>query len=90
MRLDKFLKVSRIFKRRTVAKDVSANERIDVNHKTAKPSTPIKVGDTITIHYGNRLLSVRVLQVEENVKKADATAMYEVIEDKKHEPEPRI
>lgn len=90
MRLDKFLKVSRIFKRRTVAKDVSANERIEVNQKTAKPSTPIKIGDTITIHYGNRLLRVRVLQVEENVKKADATSMFEVLEDKKLDPEPRI
>ncbi|MDP2425417.1 MAG: RNA-binding S4 domain-containing protein [Candidatus Izemoplasmatales bacterium] len=90
MRLDKYLKTSRIFKRRTIAKEVSANDRIEVNQKTAKPSTTIKIGDIITIHYGERLLVVKVLSVEENVKKAEATLMYEVIEDKKNTEPSRI
>lgn len=81
MRLDKYLKVSRIFKRRTIAKEVSNNDRVEINHKVAKPSTPIHISDLVTIYYGERLFEIRVLAIEENTKKADAVSMYEVLRD---------
>lgn len=81
MRLDKYLKVSRIFKRRTIAKEVSNNDRVEINHKVAKPSSAIRVGDLVTIYYGERLFEIRVLATEENTKKADALSMYEVLRD---------
>lgn len=83
MRLDKYLKVSRIFKRRTVAKDVSEAQRVLVNGRVAKPSTDVKEGDTIAISYGQKRLTVKVLQVAETVRKADAEGMYEVLAEEK-------
>jgi len=80
MRLDKFLKVSRIIKRRTVAKEVSDASRINVNGKVAKPSTELKVGDTIEINYYKKKMVVKVLSLALNVKKDEADGMYEVIE----------
>lgn len=79
MRLDKYLKVSRIIKRRTVAHDASANERILVNNKIAKPSTDIKVGDIITINYYKKTMEVKVKSITPNVKKDEAIEMYEII-----------
>lgn len=87
MRLDKYLKVARIFKRRTVAHDVSEGERITVNGKTAKPSTTVKVGDVVLIRYGLRLLEIRVLAVEDQTKKSDAASMFSVLRDEKIAPE---
>ena len=66
MRLDKFLKVSRLIKRRTVANEVSETGRVLVNGITAKPAKQLKIGDTITIEYTNRKVSVRVLKIPEN------------------------
>lgn len=83
MRLDKYLKVARIFKRRTVAHDVSEGERILINGKTAKPSSPVKIGDIIVVHYGLRRLEIKVLSIEETTKKSDAVALFEVIKDEK-------
>ena len=83
MRLDKYLKVSRIFKRRTVAKDISDHERVLVNEKVAKPSTAVKEGDVITIVYGTKKLSVRVLKTADSAKKSDADQMYEVVAEEK-------
>ena len=80
MRLDKFLKVSRIIKRRTVAKGAASSERVLVNNNIAKPSKDVKVGDIITIEYFKRKLIVKVLEVKENVKAQDADKMYEVLE----------
>lgn len=80
MRLDKYLKVSRIIKRRTVANEAASSERILVNNNIAKPSKDIKIGDIITIEYFKRKLVVKVLDVRENVKAQDADKMYEVIE----------
>lgn len=79
MRLDKFLKVSRIIKRRTVAKEVSDASRITVNGKTAKPSTELKIGDIIEINYFKKKMVVKVLSLQQTVKKEDADGMYEVI-----------
>ena len=84
MRLDKYLKVSRLIKRRTLAKEVAENERILVNGNLAKPSKDIKIGDTILlndglIEYGTKNVTVRVISLEVSVKKADAINMYELV-----------
>ncbi len=76
MRLDKYLKVSRLIKRRTVANEACDNERVTVNGKIARASYEIKVGDVIAIRFGERTLTVEVLAVQDNVGKADAAAMY--------------
>jgi len=79
MRLDKFLKVSRIIKRRTVANDACDAERVTVNGRPAKASYDVKVGDKISIRFGASTLNVEVLQVAEAVRKDDAAAMYREI-----------
>lgn len=79
MRIDKFLKVSHILKRRTISKELALNERIEINGRVAKPSTDVKVGDEVTITFGNRKMTIRVLSVEEIKRKKDAVSMYEVI-----------
>ena len=76
MRLDKHLKVSRLIKRRTVANEACDNERVTVNGRVARASYDVKVGDVITIRFGQKALSVEVLSVADNVGKADAAAMY--------------
>ena len=79
MRIDKFLKVSHILKRRTISKELALNERIEINGRVAKPSTDVKVGEEVTITFGNRQMTIRVLSVEEIKRKKDAVSMYEVI-----------
>ena len=79
MRLDKFLKVSRIIKRRTVANEACDAERVTVNGRPAKASYDVKVGDKISIRFGANSLNVEVLQVSEVVRKDDAAAMYREI-----------
>ena len=79
MRLDKFLKVSRLIKRRTVANEACDNGRVSVNGKVVKASYDVKVGDKLEIALGNRTLAVEVLQVAETVKKDDAVGMYRQI-----------
>ena len=76
MRLDKYLKVSRLIKRRTVANEACDAARVTVNGRPAKASYDVKVGDKLTIQFGQRALSVEVLQVAETVRKDDASAMY--------------
>ena len=83
MRLDKYLKVSRLIKRRTVAKDVAMAERILVNGKLAKPSKDIKISDIITIEFGTKIVNVRVLSVDEKTKKDLSSTMYELIDETK-------
>ena len=82
MRLDKDLKVSRLIKRRTVANEACDNERVTVNGRVARASYDVKVGDVITIRFGQKALSVEVLSVADNVGKADAAAMYRETTDK--------
>ena len=79
MRLDKYLKVSRLIKRRTVANEACDNARISVNGRPAKASYDVKVGDKISIEFGTRTLTVEVLAVAEAVRKDDASAMYREI-----------
>ncbi|MEN6417915.1 MAG: RNA-binding S4 domain-containing protein [Clostridiaceae bacterium] len=79
MRLDKYLKVSRIIKRRTVASEAAGAGRVSINGKTAKPSSEVKEGDTLDLLLGGRHLLVRVESLKESVKKEDAAAMYTVL-----------
>ena len=83
MRLDKFLKVSRVIKRRTLAKEVASEERILVNDKIAKPSYQLKKDDIITIMFGNKEVKIIVLELLDSTKKADTTKMYELISERK-------
>lgn len=76
MRLDKYLKVSRLIKRRTVANEACDNARVTVNGRPAKASYEVKTGDVIRIAFGQRTLAVEVLAVAEAVRKDDASAMY--------------
>ncbi len=76
MRLDKYLKVSRLIKRRTVANEACDNARVNVNGRPAKASYDVKVGDVIELQFGARTVRVEVLQVADNVRKDDAAAMY--------------
>ena len=80
MRLDKYLKVSRIIKRRTVAKEVCEGDRVSINGKIAKPSTVVKEGDIIEIQFANRSLKARIINIVEHVRKENAKEMYEIIE----------
>ena len=80
MRLDKYLKVSRIIKRRTVANDACDASHIMVNGRIAKASYDVKEGDVLEISFGQRVLKVRVVCVKDTVAKADAAGMYEIIE----------
>ena len=79
MRLDKFLKVSRLIKRRTVANEACDNGRISVNGPVVKASYDVKVGDRIEISMGARTVAVEVLEVSDNVRKDDAAGMYKEI-----------
>lgn len=76
MRLDKYLKVSRLIKRRTIANEACDAGRISINGKVAKASVNVKVGDVITIKFGTKEVSVEVTDVRENVKKEEAQEMY--------------
>ena len=76
MRLDKYLKVSRLIKRRTVANEACDNERVTVNGKVARASYEVKEGDLISIRFGQRTLTVEVVSIVDNVGKAEAAAMY--------------
>ena len=79
MRLDKYLKNSRIIKRRTVAKEACEQGRVEVNGRVAKPGCELKLGDEIQVTFGSNVLKVRVLAMPESVRKDDAGALYEVI-----------
>ncbi len=79
MRLDKYLKVSRLIKRRTVANEACDAEKVTVNGKVARASYDVKIGDIIEINIGAKPLKVRVLDVKEFTKKEDAGALYEVV-----------
>ena len=85
MRLDRYLKVSRLIKRRTLAKEVAENQRILVNGQLAKPAKELKIGDKITIEFGNKFVTVKVLSLDVSIKKADAVNMYEFIKEETKE-----
>ena len=85
MRLDKFLKVSRIIKRRSVAKEVADKGRIQINGKLAKSSSTLKDGDVLQIQFGNKTLEVKVLALQDSTKKEEASKMYEILSEKRIE-----
>jgi ribosomal 50S subunit-recycling heat shock protein len=87
MRLDKFLKVSRLIKRRTVAKDVSDQGRVWINGKEAKASSTVKVEDELKIRFGQKSITVRVERVAETTKKDEAALMYTVLLEESHKTE---
>ncbi len=79
MRIDKFLKVSRILKRRTVAQEACTEEKVVINGKVAKSATKVKIGDVVEIHYATGVLKFRIINIKETVKKEEASSLYEVI-----------
>ncbi|RSK25493.1 RNA-binding S4 domain-containing protein [Bacillus sp. HMF5848] len=85
MRLDKFLKVSRLIKRRTLAKEVADKGRISVNGTVAKAATDIKIGDVLEISFGQKRVTVRVKDIQETTKKDVAAELYEVVKEEKVE-----
>ena len=80
MRIDKFLKVSRLIKRRSIAKEMAEQGRITVNDKVAKSSTSVSVNDVLEIHYGTRDVKVKIINILDTTKKDEANTLYEVID----------
>jgi len=80
MRLDKYLKVSRIIKRRTVANEACDAGRVEINGKVAKASVDVKVGDIVAIKFGDKITKLEILEVKETVRKEDAHGMYRMVE----------
>ncbi|TCZ74327.1 RNA-binding S4 domain-containing protein [Paenibacillus albiflavus] len=87
MRLDKFLKVSRLIKRRTVAKDVSDQGRVWINGRDAKASSAVKVGDEIAIQFGQKKVTVKVELLTESTRKEDAAKMFTVLKEEPYKNE---
>ncbi|HML45333.1 MAG TPA: RNA-binding S4 domain-containing protein [Clostridia bacterium] len=81
MRLDKYLKVSRIIKRRTVANEACSGGRVSINGKPGKPGAEVKIGDQLEIRFGNRLGRYEIVSIQEHAPKADAAQMYRVLEE---------
>ena len=79
MRIDKFLKVSRVIKRRTVAADACDGGRIEINGKVAKPSKDVKVGDVVKVSFGNNAMTFEVLSIDEHQTKQSAETMYKLL-----------
>lgn len=79
MRLDKFLKVSRLIKRRTLAKEVADKGRVTINDQQAKASSTVKVGDEVTVRFGQKLVTVQIEQLLETTKKDEAAGMYKIV-----------
>ncbi|WP_018659769.1 RNA-binding S4 domain-containing protein [Allofustis seminis] len=82
MRVDKFLKISRIVKRRPVAKAMGDAGRIEINNQIAKASTPVEVGDYVTIYFGNKIMTVQVADLRQTTKKMEAAELYRIISEK--------
>ena len=85
MRIDKYLKVSRVVKRRTVANEVCTAGRVLINDKVVKPGAEVKVGDIVKIQFGNGVTAFRVRMIKETVRKEEASEMYELLEGKEVE-----
>lgn len=85
MRLDKYLKVSRLIKRRTLAKEVADQGRITINGKVAKASSAVKVGDELAIRFGQKIVTARVEELRDSVKKEDAAKMFTILKEERLE-----
>ena len=80
MRIDKYLKISRIIKRRMVAQEACEGGKVEINGKTAKPSTEVKVGDIVTLTFGSKTLKIEVLSLKEVIKKEEADSLYRQVQ----------
>ena len=85
MRIDKYLKVARILKRREIGKQLALSERLFINGRLAKASSKVKAGDLVTIVFGHREITVKVKEIRESASKEQAFLMYEVVEEKKED-----
>ena len=83
MRLDKYLKTARILKRREAAKDLALQGRISVNDRVAKPSTEVDIDDIIQIHFGLRIITIKVIDIQKQVSKQNAQLLFEVLKEEK-------
>lgn len=83
MRLDKFLKVSRLIKRRTLAKEVADQGRISINGVQAKASSTVKVGDELAVRFGQKLVTVKVEALQENARKEEASELYSIVKEER-------
>ncbi len=81
MRLDKYLKITRLIKRRTVAKEIADQGRIAINNKIGKSSSVVNVDDILTIKYGNKILKIKIKDIKETTKKDEAIKLFEIIEE---------
>jgi len=81
MRIDKYLKVARILKKRTVGKELAIENRLYINGKAVKPAHEVKIGDEITIEFGHRSFKIKVLDIKQNASKQEALSLYEVVEE---------
>ncbi len=88
MRLDKFLKVSRIIKRRTVAKEFCDASRALINGRPAKAGTEVKVGDKVSVRFGNKEIEFEIINIAETIKATDASSLYKIITEKYHNDSP--
>jgi ribosomal 50S subunit-recycling heat shock protein len=87
MRLDKYLKTARILKRREAAKELAAAGRISINGRKAKPSSEVEIGNEITLQFGTRILTVRVLDIQKQASKANAALLFEVVSEVRIDPD---
>lgn len=85
MRIDKFLKVSRLIKRRTIAKEITENARIIINGRVVKPSYQVKIGDMVDIVLGNKTITIKISSIAETTKKKESVEMYEFISEVRNE-----
>lgn len=83
MRLDKYLKVSRVIKRRTIAKDIIDLGFVFINNKQAKPSSEVKENDILTLNLGDKQLTIKVVNIEKVMNKKEASTMYEILQEEK-------
>lgn len=86
MRLDKYLKICRIIKRRTISKDIITFGQVSINNRKAKPASNVKIGDTIALSLGNKLITIQVLSVNDKVKKDEVLELYKIIDEKEINP----
>lgn len=85
MRIDQFLKLSRLIKRRTVAKEMADQGRVSINGKTAKAASEVAAGDRVTVRFGQKVLTIEILDIRENLRKEEAASLYRVVEEKRIE-----
>jgi len=87
MRVDVYLKIARLVKRRPISKELANQDRISINNRIAKPSSEVKIGDEIDLFFGHRHLKVRVLELADSIKKAQSMTLYEILMDERIFPQ---